>query len=37
MTMDNQSLYQSTLRRDREDLAFQSLPLLESAAVRRQR
>lgn len=35
--MDNQSLYQSTLRRDREDLAFQSLPLLESAADRRQR
>ncbi|KTE24438.1 MULTISPECIES: hypothetical protein [unclassified Sphingopyxis] len=33
--MDNQSLYRSTLRRDRENMEFWSLPLLESAADRR--
>lgn len=33
--MNDQSLYRSTLRRDREDIEFQSLPLLESAADRR--
>lgn len=33
--MDHQSLYQSTLRREPENIEFWSLPLLESAADRR--
>lgn len=33
--MDNQSLYRSTLRRDRENVEFWSLPRLESAVDRR--
>lgn len=35
--MDHQSLYQNTLRRDREDIEFWTLPLLESAADRHRR
>lgn len=35
--MDNQSLYQSTLRRERENMEFWSLPLLETRADRQRR
>jgi hypothetical protein len=37
MMLDHQSLYQSTLHRDRENIEFWTLPLLESAADRRRR
>lgn len=35
--MDNQSLYQSALRRERENVEFWSLPLLETRADRQRR
>ncbi len=35
--MDNHSLYQSTLRREREDIEFWSLPLLETRVERQRR
>lgn len=35
--MDHQSIYRSSLRRDRENIEFGTLPLLESAVDRRRR